>query len=184
VDRPPCTAAPVHLCRHGDADRHRRSLFRPSDADRHIARGRHPCDLSGLAVRGAGPRRDGAALHWLLRARSHDDCRWHRAHREPVTLRGIGDEGLLPSRYENGDGECAGHRNLADVPQVPSGGRDSAACRQLQRFERSDPSGIDSLGHALRAAALRPHEQLSPDGPRHGAGSADARFPTAASSAR
>ena len=62
--------------------------------------------------------------------------------------------------------------------------RDAAAHRQLQRVERPDPPGVDPLRHAVRAAALRPHEQLPPHRPRHGAGRADAVSRTAASSAR
>ena len=53
-------------------------------------------------------------------------------------------------------------------------GRDAAAHRQLQRVERPHPPGVDPLRHALRAAALRSHEQLPPHRPRHRAGGADA----------
>ena len=55
-----------------------------------------------------------------------------------------------------------------------SGGNHPSAHRQLQRLERPDHSGVDPLRDALRAAALRPYEQLSSRRPSHGSRRADA----------
>jgi hypothetical protein len=57
-----------------------------------------------------------------LRARPHHDGERHRAHREPVALRRLGHQGLLPSGDEDRDGQRPGDGDLQTLlKQFPVG---------------------------------------------------------------